>query len=367
MITPTLTFTIRFFFSIAVMSLIFQTAFPQSGFKFNNYTPTKIEIIPKADQEKALDEKRPPFQTSEGTEWNFLEWEKKNKQDSITNVYLQPLNAKATGRVGTITSPAARQAAYKVVQKLRSRISRINELQDSLYIIYVADYIRSKTCTMFGTYRSRAFYDNYLGTDGKDFAFLKNSGFSLGNQTGSVFTEFVSGNLQMFRLSIGGMVTSSANENAEEGKQNEAFQKLITSGGNAVVRLEYPVVFFHSDNNNFNVLLRAVGRASADLPAAGTQTDSFAGSGSYGLDLYVEGATFGRNIRLFGDLYGFRLKGTDSFKDNLGIEKTAFNFAQLTVGAVVQRMLKISITTNTFSNVDALSSGRWVISVQLLK
>jgi len=147
---------------------------------------------------------------------------------------------------------------------------------------------------------------------------------------------------------------------------NEAFQRLITYGGNTVLNLEYPLAYIHNDNNTINFISRFVAKGAADIPQLGTSTDKWTGSGSIGLDFYMDFATSNNSLRFFGNLNMNRVFGSDLFSQNLGIEDTIFNFGQLTLGIVIAQNVKLSFLVSTFSNVDVLRSSKVVVGSQIL-
>ena len=190
---------------------------------------------------------------------------------------------------------------------------------------------------------------------------------NFGNSTGSVYTELASGNLGIFRVNLRAMAANNSNEDMAESKQQEAFQKLQTNGGNLVMSLEYPIAYIHSKNNRANFLTRITAKGTADFPEFGTTTDDFAGSLSFGIDFYGEAPLNNNSLSFFFDLNLNRYVGTDTFKDNLSIDNAYFNFGQLTLGIVVANNLKFSFIISTFSSEDNLKNDKITFGGQVLK
>ena len=190
-------------------------------------------------------------------------------------------------------TPSIREKYKNEIQTLNEELDNIAAQKKKLYIEYVKDYLRFKRLNIFGfgPIRSEAFYEIVYGDQSNSFKVLNTAGLNLGNNTGSVYTELASGNMWVFRVSLGAMVTNSAetgNGSGLNAKEKEALQRLQTYGGNAVLGIEYPLLFIHSKDNRFNLISRIISKGTADFPEFGTTTDDFAASGSIGVDFYGE-------------------------------------------------------------------------------
>jgi len=241
-------------------------------------------------------------------------------------------------------------------------------IRDSLYYEYTKEYLKINNYTIlsFGPLRSAAFFDMIYGAEGKRFQTLNQTGFHIGNNTGSIYSELVSGNLGLIRVSMGTMVSSSTSDSLAQAKTEEAFQRLVTYGGNTVLNFEYPLAYIHSNNNHYNLISRAVARGTADFPAFGTTTDDWAGSASVGLDIYADASLSNNSLRFFANFNINKIYGTDVFRDNLGIPNTDFTFGQLTLGLVLLNNIKLSFIVSTISSEETLRNKHVVIGGQIL-
>ena len=252
---------------------------------------------------------------------------------------------------------------------LRNELNIISIKQDSLNFLYTKDYLNFRNINIltFGSIRSRAFFDMLYGDEGKRFKALGNAGISFGTNTASIYSELVSGNLGLFRVALGSMISSNSNDNLKEGKKEEAYQRLVTYGGNAVLNFEYPLVYLHSKNNLYNVISRLIAKGTSDLPAFGTSTEKWAGSASFGIDFYGDASLSNNQLRFFFNLNANKIYGTNIFRDNLGINNTDFIFGQLTVGLVFLENFKISFIVTTFSSEESLRNKNVVAGGQVLR
>lgn len=200
----------------------------------------------------------------------------------------------------------------------------------------------------------------------KRFSLINNAGFSIGNQSGSVYTELVSGQLYIFRVSLGALVSSSNEESIDDASVNEAVQRLATSGGNTVLKFEYPIMYAHARNNQWTVISRFIGKGTADFAEFGTKTDDWAGSGSFGLDLYADIATSNHKLRFFLDANINQIYGTDTFNENLAIDNSGFMFGQLKLGLVFNQNISLSFIVTTFSSEASLRNQNVIANGQIL-
>jgi hypothetical protein len=217
----------------------------------------------------------------------------------------------------------------------------------------------------FGPQNANAYFNIMYSEGSYKIKALNSTGIALGTNTGSIFSELVSGNIKVVRFSLGTMITNSNTDPAEQ-KKDEAFQRLITSGGNTVLNAEYPLIYWGNSNNQFNFLTRILGKATADYPAFGTETDSFAGSASLAIDMYADGATANNDLRFYFNLNYGRIFGSDEFQKNLETERRTFNFGRLTGGVIVGQKVNLSVMFRTFSTEKNLDTGKVVIGGSII-
>lgn len=247
-------------------------------------------------------------------------------------------------------------------------LEEINSIQDSLYYSYTKDFLKFKRCVIFkfGVLRSQAFFDIVHGNTGKSFRALGTAGINFGNKSAAIYSEIVSGFLGVFRVSFGASIAKSSTQDSTEEKNEEAYQRLVSNGGNTVLNFEYPLAYLHTHNNLYNFITTINAKGTADIPAFGTDTSKWAGSGSIGLNFYGEAATSKNELTFFADFNVNQFYGTSVFKENLGINKMHFIFGQLKAGLVLNN-LKISFIIATLSTEQNLRNKNVLVGGQVLK
>lgn len=242
----------------------------------------------------------------------------------------------------------------------------LEERRDSLYRIYMLDYVKVKRSLFFGANRSRAFFDLMYSDVGKDFSFANTVGFNLGNNSGSLYSEIASGNLGIVRASLGLMISQSNDSDSTKAIERDAYQRLVSQGGNTVLKFEYPLYYLHSRDFRYNVISKLSSGFAADLPAFGTNTDAFAGNASMGIDLYGDLATDNNNLRFFVYSNLNIYSGTKQFQQNLGTINSNFLHGQFSVGVVVNNLVKISAVLFAFSSEPSLRNSNIIVGGQVL-
>ncbi len=350
-------------FSLSPRLLYSQT----SGIKIKN-SASIIELDTTNTQIEVNGNMQNVYKTPEIIWFNYNQSIINSKEDSISNI---TNDLYANSRSTDITNHYSRdlvQSKLAIVKELQRDLKRMHREQDSLFHIYIKDYLQYKRVNVltFGPKRSSALFDFIYGDTGKRFQVLNNTGFSFGDSTASLYSELVSGNLGVFRVSLGTMISSSAANNSEEAKELEAYQRLATYGGNTVLTFEYPIAYIHTRNNQYNLISRIIAKGTADFPEFGTTTEDFAGSGSLGLDLYADASLSNNSLRFFLNLNFNGILGTDIYRDNLGINNSNFTFGQLTLGLIVMENIKLSFVINSFSSEQSLRNRNVLIGGQIL-
>jgi hypothetical protein len=327
----------------------------------------RAKAVAKAQmaQKKAENE----FKTPEIIEYKYQERTKMSKMQKLESLRSDLyVNAEGSDAKKQYPKDTILQK-FKAIKALEKEIGQINDQTDSLFYLYTRDYMQYKNATVlsFGQLRSRAFFDMLYGSEGKQFKALGNAGINFGTNTASIYSELVSGNLGTFRISLGSMISSSNNKDPLISKKEEAFQRLVTYGGNTVLTAEYPLAYIHSNDNRQNFIARLMTKGTSDLPVFGTNTESFAGSGSLGTDFYADAATSNNAIRFFANANINGIYGTDVYKNNLGISSNYFGFGQASLGIIFLENFKISFIVYTFSTEDVLRNRNIVAGGQILR
>lgn len=239
--------------------------------------------------------------------------------------------------------------------------------KDSLWNEYMKDELENDKVTWkFGKQRSKALFDLVYNDDtDKRFNLLNNTGFNIGRNTGSIYSELVSGQMYVFRVSLGAMISSSSSDSLGIAQKEEAFQRLSTYGGNTVLMIEYPLFYGHTKNNQAVALTRIIGKGTADFPEFGTTSDDWAGSASLGLDVYADVATSNNKIRFFTNLNMSYYMATGTFQQNLEISDDKFSFGQLKVGLTFSNV-SLSFIISTFSSESVLRNRSVIAGGQIL-
>lgn len=254
-------------------------------------------------------------------------------------------------------------------KKLLKIINDAEVDQQTFYDQYVATIKESKPNFYFLPGRTNAKNIISFLYDGEDKTFTPfvGGGFSLGNNTGALYSEFLSANLRILRVSFGMMVSSSSSSGTEGSKEAEAYQRLISYGGNTVLNIEYPALAWYASNKQEVLVASIIGKGTCDLPALGTTTNNWAGSGSLGLNVYGDLATDENEMRFFLNFNYRGIIGTDSFLENLGVDRKHITLGQLEVGIVIFKNVKVSFTVFRFSNDEALRISKATVGAQVVK
>jgi len=338
-----------------------------TGFKMLNQTSC-IKTTDKADISFKGTTKN-VFKTLEIIQFNYLTKTKTTKEAALAALEKE-LYENSTGADGLATfEDATIQTKSDEIKILRAELKIIAFKQDSLYFLYTKSYLSFKQITIlkFGTIRSRAFFDMLYGDEGKRFKALGNAGINFGSNTASIYSELVSGNLGLLRVSLGSMISSNSNDSLKDGKKEQAYQRLVTYGGNTVLNLEYPLVYIHSKNNQYNLISRLTAKGTADLPTFGTSTEKWAGSSSIGIDIYGDASLSNNQLRFFFNFNTNKIYGTDVYRDNLGVSSSDFTFGQLSLGLVFLENFKISFIVTTISSEESLRNRSIVAGGQVLR
>lgn len=309
--------------------------------------------------------KKKDYETLTGIKMDRL----KNEFSSAETEYKDALEKLRKDLVGSIDlTDDERLECEATISKLEASKAALASKIDELSVVFAKELIayRRTNIFLFNPVKSRALFQTIYGDGENALKLLNNTGLSFGNQTGSVYSELISGDLAFFRLSFGAMISnSSANQNEEQVEQ-EAFQKLATYRGNTVLTMEWPLIYVHSRNNQFNIVSRLLTKGTADLPQFGSTTDEWAGSFSVGHHLYADAALAKNTLRIFGILNNNIVYATDEFQRNLSLNENHFSFGQLTFGMVLKENLKVSFIVATFSSEKNLTDKRMIAGGQIL-
>lgn len=290
-----------------------------------------------------------------------------NLQDDINDYYL-------AGRKDKIPNDSVAIVKVKQIELLKNSFKNdVEEINRKLYNYTssekkdeLAQYSSGNGFLFPNRYVAKGFHKMLYSEGNNNISFIKNTGFSIGDQSGSIYSELLSGNLGAFRVSLGSMIAASNQQDEELKKEEEAYQRLINYGGNTVLTFDYPLFYWKGRSYKSNFLGRFIVKGAADFPAFGTTTDKWAGNGMAGLNLYYDLSLDENNLRFFFDFNGNIVFGTDSFRNNLGVENNNFAFGQLVVGLVVLENIKLSFNLATISSEKVLEGRNVTAGGQIL-
>lgn len=348
---------------LVLFAIVNKTYSQNANFKINTLT---LDVTPNVDSTQKDETKI--FKTRNIIEYNNLNKKIRRltmRRDSIMNL----LYKDSIDTLKSQFSAVEIERGLREADSLKALVTTLSIGADTLYSYYTMDYLDLKRFNVlnFGKRRAKAFFDYVYGNTTKRFNSLSSSGFNLGNNSGSVYSELVSGNLGLVRVSMGAMVSKNSGGDSIKAKHEEAYQRLVTYGGNTVLNFEYPLAFIHSSKYQYNLISRIISRGTADLPAFGTTTQKWAGSGSVGLDIYADATLSNNALKFFLNFNVNQIYGTNEYRDNLGIKNKNLTFGQLTLGLVISDNLKISFVVSTFSSESSLTNRDVVLGGQVLK
>ncbi|MCA6068973.1 hypothetical protein JI747_017540 [Chryseobacterium sp. RG1] len=355
--------------SILFTVLLFYTATAQiSSFKINPSNSIQALSVETTESVNLNGKNKNVYKTIEIIEYNYYSKEKENKKKLLTKI-TDELYIDSKASTSNKFDKAKIKAKADSIKILETEISKIENTQDSLYMIYTKEFMATKNVNFlnFGVKKSQAFFDVVHGNTGKTFRALGNTGLNFGNETASLYSEIVSANLGVMRVSLGAMIAKSSNKDSIAVKNNEAYQRLISNGGNTVLNFEYPLIYIHSKNNKYNFITTFNTKGTADIPAFGTSTSKWAGSGSFGLNLYGEATTNKNEISFFANFNMNMYFGTNTFRDNLGILNNNFTFGQLSAGLIFLQNFKISFIIATLTSEGNLRNRSVTVGGQVIR
>ncbi|MFC4818505.1 MULTISPECIES: hypothetical protein [unclassified Flavobacterium] len=218
--------------------------------------------------------------------------------------------------------------------------------------------------------KKEAFFETLYGkSPDNDFYFVNNAALQLNSAGSTIQSEITAAYLKPLRVSLGTLVSNSGTEasdepdNEKEADDTEAFQRLLSGGGNIYMNIELPFLYY--GNDFFKVYSTLYAKGAMEITEFSNDVDTSTGNGSLGGSLYLSVATDKKEFVFYTSANWGLYAGSDAFLDRLQVQKNYFGFGQVTVGVTVLDRLRLSMMTNTFG-VHELQSGRVVFGVQVL-
>ena len=226
----------------------------------------------------------------------------------------------------------------------------------------------------WGKKKEDFYYMLYSKDNGRDFYFVNNAALQVNDEANSVQSEITSAYMGPLRLSFGSLLSNSAS--GEEGEPDpeepevpvddtEAFQRLLSGGGNIYLNMELPVWFMA--RGPWVGYINANAKGAADFSAISNDIDTSTANGSVGLNAYTSISTDENEFNFFGNVtYGMYIGGNEFYRALAIGDEKPFAFGQLTAGVTIFNKFRFSFTTNTFSSEENLRSGKLVFGIQVL-
>lgn len=231
--------------------------------------------------------------------------------------------------------------------------------------------------------RERIFGLLYTGNDrNSNFSFGNSASLQINNSGTIVETNLISSDLGPFRVSFGTLLTNATeDENDDENQsddgltpntteednitQTEAFQRLLSGGGNTFLNFELPVLFASGEFSS--IYLNTSARVGLDIEEFGDDIETTSGNGNVNSNLYGSVSSKDKVFTFFGQInYGLYF-GSKEFYQNLGVtSEKAFGFGRITVGFTINNFVRFGLTLNTLSSESNLRSGTIVVGSQVL-
>jgi hypothetical protein len=198
-----------------------------------------------------------------------------------------------------------------------------------------------------------------------ELAALQNLNASISTDGFSLYSELVSDYFvvcgRWLRVGFGGLLSYSDTSKAKD-STSAAIQRLLGGGGNALLHLAAPILFYRG-TGGWGADLVLAPKLTADLPALNADMTKFSGS----IDLGVEEWFFISSVH---EKFSFFLQGrlsvivgTDEFHKNLG-RSTDFGVVMITMGLNINNTIRL--TAANIVGGPLAGSAPWRVGVQVL-
>jgi len=201
---------------------------------------------------------------------------------------------------------------------------------------------------------ARLFYQDEINGTSKT-KFLNNTLISINNAADniSIFNEIYHDYLGPVRLGFGALVSNSKDVEREDtlgnlvevdslSIQQDATQRLLGGGGNAVISFGYPIISIHNINTNFFFRMDFAPKISFDVPALGEFTEKFAFNSDIGIEGSLSYAGILNTLTFFGNGRLGPIIGNAQFKNNLLLDKKSLFLTQLTIGFAINSTFRLA-------------------------
>jgi len=193
---------------------------------------------------------------------------------------------------------------------------------------------------------AKYFYEKAFNSD--RLSFVDNIIVQGNLNQGIMYSELVAGNIAVFRVSFGAMI--SAHDDRDQ--QEEALQKLVGGGGNSVLNIYYPLLY--KTGKYIDLYWQLAPKFAGDIPALGSTTDNVTGNINLGSEFYLDISTEDKALNFFAYVRGGYIMGSKGFYENLNIDNKGLLFGQINFGFTLNKNIRISFTID-FNSTDFIS------------
>ncbi|TGE25939.1 hypothetical protein E5K00_12330 [Hymenobacter aquaticus] len=283
----------------------------------------------------------------------------KNKRNTVTDS-INTIDQKIKSSTSIIDLNKLKTRRDDKINKLSIIEDSITILESTIYAIQISRGNLPWFLPVGKSYEARVLAEYNL-TKAKSSISALNNFALIGNvNNGSLYTELVGGYFGIFRIGLSTLLATSK----DTARNKEAIQRFVGGGGNSVLELTYPAIFYKSKYFETQTLLSI--KASADIPAFGTKTDQFAGNLNPAFDVYFALTTDEREFKFFSNTRIGPVVGFKDFYTNLNISKKAFLYAQTNVGVIISENLSVSLTIPIISTQRELLYTPVRLSTQII-
>ncbi len=158
--------------------------------------------------------------------------------------------------------------------------------------------------------------------------------------TSTLYTEFLSDQLGLWRFSFAGAISTASNDTIQD------IETFFETGGNVILKVSYPLYLLYSNkyprSNLFGVYFSTT--IGGTLPKLGSYTSNLTGNIDAGLEIQASVATNNENFGFYTILKTGFVTGTKDFLEVWAADgKKIFGYGKGIVGLVLKKTIRISL------------------------
>ncbi len=226
------------------------------------------------------------------------------------------------------------------------KLNKINTLKFNSISIPV----KIKLFFIWNPTEAELFYDNTI--DNKKIKLLKNTSFFIlpgNNPNVLLYNELIYDYFGPFRASISSQISNSNSNNTDSTNSNKAnldAKMSMIGGGNLMVNLYYPYLFWHSNKNKIQFISSISAKCAFDFPKIGTTLNDPLMKINGGIDysLFNRGAKDNISFFINGNSSYIYANNKDFYeKLNYNKDKKIFLFHTFTIGLALKSTYRLAI------------------------